>query len=134
MHLAFVIALGCCLWDAINLQLKWNAANQVSALVVDIEPPPPEPFGNSFQLTYEDKVGEIHTVTMDRMDFYVQPELDQQITIHYWDSSPSEPLGPSRVNDVGFNRGVLRSSVVLAIYCLMLLIAPLYLKQRQAAR
>jgi hypothetical protein len=128
VHTAFAIAMGWCIWDAIAVQLKWNSATEVRALVVDIQPPPPEPFGNTFRLRYEDASGASHTVTLDRMEFDIQPKLDQAITLRYLEGSPATPIGPRPLPDVGFNRGVRHCSFVMGLYFAFLLIVPLYRK------
>lgn len=69
-----------------------------------------------------------HTVTLDRMEFDIQPKLDQAITLRYLEGSPGTPIGPRRLPDVGFNRGVRHCSFVMGLYFAFLLIVPLYRK------
>lgn len=47
LHLALVESIAALIWWAIQLQRRWDAANEVSAVVVALEPPPPNPLPNN---------------------------------------------------------------------------------------
>ncbi len=119
LNIVAVLALGILAWRAITLQLRWNAAPDVPAIVVAVDPPPPEPFGNTFTVKYADPSGQQQQVVLDRMQFYVAPKLDEQVKIRFLPEAPDKPLGPNRIGDVGLNLAIPYACVIGMIYCVL---------------
>ena len=122
LNIILAIALGIVAWQAISLQLRWNAQPDIAAVVVAIDPPPPHPFGDFFTVQYADADGKQHRIVMERMQFYAQPELDEKVNIRVLPEAPDKPVGPSRIGDEGLNLAFPRVFFVVVTYFVISLV------------
>ncbi len=103
-------------WDE---QQLWDNAPEVEAEVVAVSPPPPEPFPTRFQLTYQDKSGNMHEVQFEQNDIYGIPKVGEKVTLRYLPESPGTVKGPAKINDIGFTRFVPYLMGTVAVYLVM---------------
>ena len=84
------------IWSAVDLQLQWNAAADVTAGVIAMDPSPPAPFANTYTIKYLDShCDELQTV-LGFMDIPSNPKLGHEVQILFLPESPSNPKEPSR--------------------------------------
>jgi len=122
---AVVAAMGLTVWQAIRYQARWNAAPAVEGNVIDVKPPPPDPFPGEYTVEYRDQAGNPHQVLLKRNDVYVTPKIGETIEIRYLPEDPDEPLGPARSRDIAFVKFVPIGIGVMAIYLILQIIIPL---------
>jgi hypothetical protein len=123
--LALFGGLGLLIWQAINYQLRWNAAPVVQGDVVDVQPPPPDPFPTDYTISYRDQSGAAHQVVLKRADVYVTPKVGETVEIRFLPESPDRPLGPARYRDIAVEEYVPRGIGIVAVYCVIQVIWPI---------
>ncbi len=125
LHVCFAMAMGWVVWTGTLLQSNWSQAPDVTAKVIAVDPPPPEPFGNNFTVQYSDTNGKQYQAVLPRMNFYVAPKLDEEVVIRFLPNEPDKPLGPNHFKDVGFDSGVPYAIVIGMLYSALLVIVSL---------
>jgi hypothetical protein len=118
-----MIGLGLIVWSAIQYQKRWNDAPVAKGVVIDVKPPPPEPFPEEYTINYADDTGTQHQVVFQRNDVYVAPKIGETIDITYLPEAPGEPLGPARVRDIAMEKYVPWGIGVVAAYFILQLVA-----------
>ncbi|MCA9195795.1 MAG: hypothetical protein KDB03_28700 [Planctomycetales bacterium] len=108
------------------IQMRWNALPDVEATVVAVAPPPPSPFGEFFHLQYRDSLGNEFQAKLERMQFYDEPKLGQQVEIRFLPEAPHNPLGPHRWSEVGMNLAIPYALAILTVYTITLLLASIF--------
>ena len=123
--LAVVVAMGMTIWQGIRYQLRWNAAPVVEGAVLDVQPPPPDPFPDEYTVAYLDQTGKTHQVVLKRSDVYVAPKIGDKIEIRYLPENPAQPLGPARYRDAAFDKFIPLGIGVIATYLILQILLPL---------
>jgi hypothetical protein len=123
--LAVFVAMGMTVWQAIRYQARWNAAPPVDGEVIDLKPPPPDPFPDEYTVEYQDQAGKKYRAALKRNDLYVTPKIGEKIEIRYLPEHPEQPLGPARYRDAAFEKFVPIGIGVAAAYWILVLTIPL---------
>jgi hypothetical protein len=118
-------AMGMTVWQGIRYQAKWNAAPVVEGNVIDVKPPPPDPFPDEYTVEYHDQTGKAHQVLLKRPDVYVTPKVGEKIEIRYLPETPDRALGPARYRDAAFDKYIPIGIGIFATYLILLIIIPL---------
>ena len=118
-------AFGLLVWQAIDYQRRWNAAPVVQGDVMDVQPPPPDPFPTEYTIAYRDQAGTAHQVVLKRADVYLAPKVGENVEIRFLPESPDQPLGPARYRDIAVEKYVPIAIGILAIYLVILIIVPI---------
>lgn len=124
LTLAMVIAMGFTVFRAIDYQQQWNNAVVVQASVIEVKPPPPDPFPDEYTVTYRDQADQQHQVLLKRNDVYVAPQVGETVELRYLPQAPDKPLGPARYRDASFVEFVPIGIGILAVYSVLQLILP----------
>ena len=95
---------------------RWDNAPVVEADVVAVWPPPPEPFPNKFQLSFQDNSQTTHEVELGQNDVYGVPKVGEKITLRYLPESPQTVKGPAKIHDIAFERFVPYLLGTVAVY------------------
>lgn len=119
IHLAFVASLGVLVWWAIQLQQRWDAATEVSAVVVGVDPPPPQVLPERITVSYHDTQGTEHFQTLGHMQFMTTPQLGDEVTIRFLPDAPTHALGPVASRDIGFATAFPYGIGILTVYSLL---------------
>ncbi len=122
IHSALVASIGVLLWWAIQMQLRWNVATEVSALVVALDPPPPSVLPNNITLSFSDSNGNKQRQTLGYMQFDMTPKVGDEVNVRYLPEAPDRVLGPVAFRTVGFDTALPYGIGILAIYSLLQLI------------
>ncbi len=117
--------MGLTVWQGIRYQARWNAAPVVQGEIIDVKPPPPDPFPDEYTVEYRDQSGNPHQALLKRNDVYVTPKIGETIEIRYLPEHPDRPLGPARYRDVAFEKFVPIGIGVMASYLILQIIIPL---------
>jgi hypothetical protein len=123
--LALMVGMALVVWRAIDYQRRWNEAPVVEGEVVDVKPPPPEPFPNEYTIVYHDKMGRRHQVIFQRADVYNIAKVGGKVEIRYLPEAPDEPLGPARVPDAWVERYIPWGIGVMVGYFVLQLAVPI---------
>lgn len=121
IHLALVASLGILVWQAIQLQQRWNSAIEVSALVVALDPPPPNPLPNEITVSFSDANGIERRHTLGHMQFLATPKMGEEVNVRFLPESPDKVLGPVAFRDAGFETAVPYGVGIIAIYSFLYL-------------
>jgi hypothetical protein len=119
------IAMMLVIFQAIEYQGRWNIATVVQGNVIDVQPPPPDPFPDEYTIDYSDPVGKQFQVVFKRRDVYVAPQVGETIEVRFLPDAPHRPLGPARYRDVAFEKYVPVGIGVMATYCVLMILLPL---------
>jgi hypothetical protein len=117
-------AIGLLVWQAIDYQRRWNEAPVVPGDVLDVQPPPPDPFPTEYTIAYRDQAGTAHQVVLKRADVYLAPKVGENVEIRFLPESPAAPLGPARYRDIAVEKYVPLVIGIIAIYLVILIIVP----------
>jgi hypothetical protein len=117
--------MGMTVWQGFRYQVRWNAAPVVEGNVIDVKPPPPDPFPDEYTVEYADQAGNPYQALLKRNDVYVAPKIGEKIEIRYLPEQPDQPLGPARYRDAAFVKFVPIGIGVMASYCILQIIIPL---------
>ncbi len=83
LHLALVASVAILVWWAMRLQRRWDTAIETPAVVVALDPPPPNPLPNAITLSFNDASGVEHRQTLDYMQFEMAPKMGDEINVRY---------------------------------------------------
>ena len=122
IHLALAASMGMLVWWAVRLQRQWDAAIEVPAVVVALDPPPPNPLPNDITLSFNDSNGIEHRQTLGYMQFAMAPKLGDEINVRYLPGAPDKVLGPVAFRDVGFSSAFPYGAAIIAVYSVLQLI------------
>ncbi len=111
-------------WQGIEYQGRWNIATTVEGDVIDVKPPPPEPFPDEYTIDYSDSTGKQYQVVFKRNDVYVAPQVGEKVEIRFLPDSPGRPMGPARFRDAAFDKYLPLGLGVMAAYCISLFAIP----------
>ncbi len=119
VHLAFVASMGVLIGWSLHMQRRWDAAPDVPAVVVALDPPPPAIFAEDITLSFDDSSGVERRTTLGHMQFLNSPKLGDEFNIRYLPEAPESPLGPVGFRDVGFDTAVPYGVGIFAIYAVL---------------
>jgi hypothetical protein len=122
IHLALVASIGTLIWWVMQLQRRWDAATEVPAVVVAVDPPPPNVLPTYITLSFNDSAGTEHRPTLGYMQFEMTPKLGDEVNIRYLPDAPDKVLGPAAFRVVGFDSAFPYGMGILAIYSVLQLI------------
>lgn len=122
IHLALFASIVILIWWALQLQRRWDAAIEVPAVVVALDPPPPNVLPNNVTISFNDSNGAEHRQTLGYMQFEMAPKLGDEINIRYLPGAPEKALGPVAFRDVGFTSAFPFGAAILAVYSVLQLI------------
>lgn len=122
IHVALVAALGTLVWWAVQLQQRWDAAIEVPATVVALNPPPPNPLPDKVTVSFKDVGGNEQRHTLGFMQFMMTPKMGDEVKVKFLPESPDQVLGPVAFRNVGFETAFPYGIGLLAIYSLLQLI------------
>ncbi len=122
VHLAFVASLGTLIWWAIRLQQRWDTAFEARALVVALDPPPPNVLPTSITVSFTDADGNERRHTLGHMQFLMTPKLGEEVNVRFLPESSEKVLGPVAVRDVGFATALPFGMGMFAVYSILHLI------------
>lgn len=121
---ATVVAIIVLVWQGIEYQSRWNNATTVAGDVVDVKPPPPEPFPDEYTIDYSDPAGKQYQVVFKRNDVYASPQVGDTVEIRFLPNAPHRPMGPSRYRDAAFDKYLPLGIGILSAYCISLIVIP----------
>jgi hypothetical protein len=116
IHVALVTAIGTLVWWAVQLQQRWDAAIEVPATVVALDPPPPNPLPDKVTVSFKDAGGNEQRHTLGFMQFMTTPKMGDEVNVKFLPESPKQVLGPVAFRDVGFETALPYGIGILAIY------------------
>ena len=119
IHLALFASIGTLIWWAIQLQRRWDAAIEVSALVVALAPPPPNVLPNTVTVSFNDADGTERRQTLGHMQFLMTPKLGDEVNVRFLPDSPDQVLGPVAFRDAGFETALPYGIGILAVYSVL---------------
>ncbi len=122
VHLALIASIGTLIWWAVQLQRRWDAATEVPAVVVALEPSSPKVLPLEITVSFTDSSGAQRRHTLGYTQFDTTPNLGDECTIRYLPDSPGMVLGASQYRSVGFDRAIPYGIGILAIYSFLQLI------------
>jgi hypothetical protein len=122
VNLALFLSIGVLVWWAISLQRKWDAAADVPAIVVGLEPPPPHPLPNSITVQFVDSAGAERHVTLGFQQFEMAPKMDEKVNVRFLPERPDHVLGPVAARDVGFSSAFPYGIGILVTYTIIQLL------------
>ncbi len=122
LHLSLFASIGILILWAMQLQRRWDAAPEVSAVVVAVTPPPPSPLPNDITVSFNDSRGAEHRQTLGFMQFPLTPKLGDEVKVRYLADSPDKVLGSVAARDVGFDSALPYGIGILATYSVLQLI------------
>jgi hypothetical protein len=125
--LALFAALGWLVWHAIQYQQRWNTAPVAEGEVIEVRPPPPDPFPSEFTIAYRDDAGLPHQVVLKRADVYVTQSVGEKVELRYLPEAPDQPLGPAAYRDAAFQKFVPWGIGIMAAYCVLQLVVSIAL-------
>ncbi|MBX3421667.1 MAG: hypothetical protein KF752_08935 [Pirellulaceae bacterium] len=108
-------------------QKKWDSAPEVEAEVIEVWPPPPEPFPSQFTLSYQDATGGVHQVQWGQNDLYGMPQVGSKVTLRYLANAPDIAMGPAKLHDIAFNQFVPYLIGIFVVYSALSLVVNLVL-------
>ncbi len=110
---------------ALDEKKRWDGSTEVQAVVVAVWPPPPEPFPNKFELSYQDASGKSHQIELQSSDVYGTPLVGDTVPLRYLPEAPQTALGPVAFRDLGFDRFVPYLLGTLVAYVVLQLVVSL---------
>ncbi len=119
LHLMLICSIGVLIWWAIQLQRRWDAAIEVPAVVVALDPPPPSVLPSTVTVSFSDAGGNEHRETLGHMQFLTPPKLGDEVNVRFLPESPDNILGPVAVRDVGFDTAFPYGIGILAVYTIL---------------
>ena len=122
IHLMLVTSIGTVVWSSVQLQRRWDAAPEVPAVVVSLDPPPPSVLPNSITVSFNDSNGAEHKKTLDYLQFMTTPKLGDEVRIRYMPSDPNSVLGPVAFKDIGFETAIPSVFGIVAVYSFLQLL------------
>jgi hypothetical protein len=103
-------------WQGIGYQRRWNEAPAVEGEVIDVKPPPPDPFPTEYTISYLDQRAAPHQVVLKHADVYVTPHVGDKVEIRFLPEAPDQPMGPARYRDAAFEKYVPWGIGIVAAY------------------
>lgn len=134
IHLVLFGSLGALIWWAFQVQQKWDSAIEVSAVVVALDPPAPNPLPSNITVRFQDADGIERQKTLGYLQFMTTPKLDDEVQVRYLAEAPDEVLGPVAARDVGFARAFPIGIGIFAVYFILLLIVSGTVRHRLRSR
>lgn len=122
IHVVLVVAIGALVTWAIQLQRRWDAATDVRATVVALDPPPPHVLPNDITVSFRDSEGNERRQTLGHMQFMMTPKLGEEVNVRFLPDSPNKVLGPVAFRDVGFETAMPYGIRILATYSIVQLV------------
>ena len=122
IHLALFASMGILIWCGIQMQRRWDAAVEVPAVVVAVDPPPPNVLPDNITVSFRDSNGAERRQTLGHMQFYMSPKLGEEVHIRYLPDAPDAALGPVGYSSVGFDAAVPYGIGIIAIYSILQLV------------
>ncbi len=122
IHVALIAAIGTLVWWAVQLQQRWDAAIEVPATVVALDPPPPNPLPDKITVSFKDAGGNEQRHTLGFMQFMMTPKMGDEVNVKVLPESPNQVLGPVAFRNVGFETALPYGIGILAIYSTLQLI------------
>ncbi len=119
LHLALVASIGGLIFSAIQLQQRWDRASEVPAVVVALDPPPPNPLPDKITVSFNDADGNEQRRTLGHMQFLTTPKLGDEVNVRFLPESPDKVVGPVAYRDVGFETAFPYGIGILAIYSIL---------------
>ncbi len=119
IHLALVASIGGLIFWAIQLQQRWDLASEVPAVVVALEPPPPNPLPDQITVSFNDADGVEQRRTLGHMQFFMTPKLGEEVNVRFLLESPDKVLGPVAFRDVGFETAFPYGIGILVVYSVL---------------
>jgi hypothetical protein len=124
LAVGLAVALGLLVWQGVDYQRRWNAAPAVEGDVIDVKPPPPDPFPSEYTIAYRDQAGAAHRAVLKWADVYATPHVGEKLEIRYLPEAPDRPMGPARYRDAAFEKYIPWGIGIMATYCVLLIIIP----------
>ncbi len=118
-HLSLVVSIGLLMWWGIALQRRWNEAPDVPAVVVAMEP---AVLPNIITLSFNDSKGVERRQSLGHRQFYMSPNIGDEVNIRYLPEAPEMVLGPFGYRDIGFDTAFPYGIGIIATYSLLQLI------------
>jgi len=119
VHLVFLATLGALIWWAIRLQHRWDGAIEAIAVVVAVDPPPPNVLPTNITVQFNDVGGKELRQTLGHWQFLLTPQLGDEVSVRYLAESPEMVLGPVASRDVGFQSAFPYGMGILALYSIV---------------
>lgn len=116
IHVALVAAVGTLVGWAVQLQQRWDAAIEVPATVVALDPPPPNPLPNKITVSLKDASDNKQRHILGFKQFMIAPKMGDEVNVKFLPESPNHVLGPVAFRDVGFETAFPYGIGILAIY------------------
>jgi hypothetical protein len=134
IHLLLFGSLGILIWWAFQVQQKWDSAIEVSAVVVAVDPPAPNPLPNDITVRFQDATGKERQETLGYLQFLTTPKMGDEVQVRYLSESPDEVLGPVAARDAGYATAFPIGMGILAVYFILLLIVSGTVRHRLRSR
>lgn len=122
LHLGLVAAILILILWAMQLQRRWDAATEVPAVVVAMDPSPPHPLPNDITVSFNDSSSVERRQVLGYRQFEASPKLGDEINVRYLPDAPDNVLGPVAARDIGFESALPCGIGILAIYSVLHLI------------
>ncbi len=119
IQLALFASIGTLVWWAMQLQQRWDAAPEVPAIVVALDPPPPNILPNKITVSFNDAAGNQHRSILGHMQFLTTPKLGEEVKVRFLPESPEMVIGPVAFRDVGFKTAFPYGIGILAVYSIL---------------
>lgn len=132
LFLAMVVAIGSVIWKGLRMQQEWDQEPDVQATVLSKDPPPPQPFPETYTLSYSDKNGVAHQATFRAVDVYGAPEIGAEVPIRFLPDAPDKPLTHVHLDNVGIDYIIPRCIAIGARYVVLWLLASWLVSKRAA--
>lgn len=112
------------LFNAARLyQARWDQAPVVQGTIVDVQPPPPEPFPEKYTVEYLDDAQHTHRIVWGLADLYVPKALGETVDVRYLPEAPDQPQSPGRYRDAAFLKFFPFGIAAVALYGVMQVVA-----------
>lgn len=115
-------ALGWLFQAARQYQARWDQVPVVPGTIVDVQPPPPEPFPERYTVEYVDDRQHTHRVVWGLADLYVPREMGEIVEVRYLPEAPDQPRSPGRYRDAAFLKFFPFGIAAVALYGVLQLI------------
>jgi hypothetical protein len=107
--------VGFVVWYGVQLQRRWDAAPDLPAVVVAVDPPPPIVFPERVTVIFKDFENNDRQQTLDYRQFYMTPKVGDEVMVRYLPDEPNNVRGPVGFRDVGFDAAFPYGIGILAI-------------------
>ena len=119
IHLALAASIGGLIWWSVQLQQRWDAAIEVTALVVAVDPAPPNVLPEKITVSFKDSDDKERRQILGHMQFFMTPKQGDEVNVRFLPESPDKVLGPVAFRDVGFETAFPFGIGILAIYSIL---------------